>query len=65
MSDRQSHVRTRVKLTDVAARVPGLLIDAPSIMRGAVTGLLPGPSPRRRSAPCSRTGPLASGTGFS
>ncbi|WP_444308982.1 AMP-binding protein, partial [Mycobacterium marinum] len=43
MSDRQSHVRTRVKLTDVAARVPGLLIDAPSIMRGAVTGLLPRP----------------------
>ncbi len=43
MSDRQSHVRTRVKLTDVAARVPGLLIDAPSIMRGVVTGLLPRP----------------------
>lgn len=44
MSDHQGGGRARVKLTDVAARVPGVLADTPSIVRGAVTGLLARPT---------------------
>ncbi|WP_249026114.1 long-chain-acyl-CoA synthetase FadD6 [Mycobacterium lacus] len=33
-------VSTRVSLTDIASRVPGVLADLPVIMRGARTGLL-------------------------
>ncbi|KZS85758.1 long-chain-acyl-CoA synthetase [Mycobacterium persicum] len=44
MSDHQGGARARVKLTDVAARVPGVLADTPSIVRGAVTGLLARPT---------------------
>jgi fatty-acyl-CoA synthase len=33
-----------VGLTDIAAGLPGLLKDAPAIMRGLLTGFLPGPS---------------------
>jgi len=31
----------RVSLTEIASRVPGVLVDMPVIVRGAVTGLLP------------------------
>ncbi|BCI86445.1 hypothetical protein NIIDMKKI_16510 [Mycobacterium kansasii] len=34
VSDHQGGGRARVKLTDVAARVPGVLADTPSIVRG-------------------------------
>ncbi|MDT5136460.1 MAG: fatty-acyl-CoA synthase [Mycobacterium sp.] len=43
MSDHESGARARVKLIDLAARMPGLLADTPSIVRGA-TGLLARPS---------------------
>src|ERR1700712_1438972 len=43
VSDHESGARARVKLIDIAARVPGLLADTPSILRGA-TGLLARPS---------------------
>lgn len=36
--------RTRVKLTDIATKVPGLIADSPSIARGTLTGLLARPS---------------------
>lgn len=38
------HGGTRVKLTHLAAQVPGLLADTPTIARGLLTGLLPRPS---------------------
>lgn len=44
MSDHQGGARARVKLTDVAARVPAVLADTPSIVRGAVTGFLARPT---------------------
>ncbi|KZS65546.1 MAG: long-chain-acyl-CoA synthetase FadD6 [Mycobacterium pseudokansasii] len=44
MSDHPGGARARVKLSDVAARVPGVLADTPSIVRGAVTGLLARPT---------------------
>ncbi len=44
MSDQNSGVRTRVGLLDIATRVPSLLLDAPAIVRGAVTGFLARPS---------------------
>lgn len=34
VSDHQGGRRAQVKLTDVAARVPGVLADTPSIVRG-------------------------------
>ncbi|CAM4419218.1 Long-chain-fatty-acid--CoA ligase FadD17 [Mycobacterium basiliense] len=42
--DHQAGARSRVKLTDVAARLPAVLADTPSIVRGAVTGLLARPT---------------------
>ncbi|OBI98348.1 long-chain-acyl-CoA synthetase FadD6 [Mycobacterium asiaticum] len=42
MSDHQGGARTQVKLTHIAAQVPGLIADAPSILRG-VSGLLARP----------------------
>jgi fatty-acyl-CoA synthase len=36
--------RARVKLSDIAVQVPGLIADSPSIARGLVTGLLARPS---------------------
>ncbi|OBK19263.1 long-chain-acyl-CoA synthetase FadD6 [Mycobacterium asiaticum] len=42
MSDHEGGARTQVKLTHIAAQVPGLIADAPSILRG-VTGLLARP----------------------
>lgn len=44
MSDKVGGARTAVKFTHVAARVPGVLADTPSILRGAMTGLLPRPN---------------------
>lgn len=44
MSDQNSGIRTSVGLLDIATRVPGLLLDAPVIVRGAVTGFLARPT---------------------
>ncbi len=38
--------RGRIKLTDLALRVPGLIADVPSIVRGVQTGLLARPGSR-------------------
>jgi fatty-acyl-CoA synthase len=43
VSDHEGGARTAVRLTDIAARVPGVLADIPVIMRGARTGLLAQP----------------------
>ncbi len=47
MSDHDGGARTAVSLTDIATRVPGLLADAPVILRGALTGLLARPNSRK------------------
>lgn len=47
MSDGDGGARAAVKLTDIASRVPGLLVDAPVIMRGAKTGLLAQPNSKK------------------
>ncbi|MGB9227735.1 long-chain-acyl-CoA synthetase FadD6 [Mycobacterium sp.] len=39
-----SRAASRVKLTDIAARLPGVLADLPVILRGMRTGLLPQPN---------------------
>jgi fatty-acyl-CoA synthase len=44
MTDQKSGVRTNVGLLDIATRVPGLLMDLPVMMRGAVTGFLARPT---------------------
>ncbi|SOJ54276.1 Long-chain-fatty-acid--CoA ligase FadD17 [Mycobacterium simulans] len=44
MSDRDGGARATVKLTDIASRLPGLLVDTPSIVRGVRTGLLNTPT---------------------
>jgi fatty-acyl-CoA synthase len=46
VSDHKGGSRTasRVKLTDIAARLPGVLADLPVILRGIRTGLLPQPN---------------------
>lgn len=44
MSDHDSGTVTRVGLTDVLTRLPGLLTDAPGILRGLRTGLLAQPN---------------------
>ena len=38
MSEQKSGIRDSVGLLDIAARVPGLLMDAPTILRGVITG---------------------------
>jgi fatty-acyl-CoA synthase len=38
MSDEKSGIRSSVGLLDIAPRLPGLLIDAPAILRGVITG---------------------------
>ncbi|OBK26565.1 long-chain-acyl-CoA synthetase [Mycobacterium asiaticum] len=43
MSDHDGGAHVRVKLTDIATRVPGVIADAPSILRAVRTGLLPRP----------------------
>jgi fatty-acyl-CoA synthase len=38
MSDQKSGTRSSVGLLDIATHVPGLLMDAPTILRGVITG---------------------------
>lgn len=47
MSDGDGGARAAVTLTDIATRVPGLLADAPVIVRGALTGLLAQPNSKK------------------
>ena len=47
MSDHDGGARTAVSLTDIASQVPGLLADAPVIVRGAMTGLLAQPGSKK------------------
>lgn len=44
MSDQDSGSPTSIGLVDIATRVPGILMDTPSILRGALTGLLARPT---------------------
>ncbi|MCV7172108.1 MULTISPECIES: long-chain-acyl-CoA synthetase FadD6 [Mycolicibacterium] len=44
MTDEKSGTRSSVGLLDIASRVPGLLMDAPTIVRGVVTGFGARPS---------------------
>jgi fatty-acyl-CoA synthase len=44
MTDQKSGTRSSVGLRDIATHVPGLLMDAPVILRGVVTGFLARPS---------------------
>ena len=44
MTDQTSGTRSSVGLLDIATHVPGLLMDAPVILRGALTGFLARPS---------------------
>lgn len=44
MSDHDSGTHTSVGLIDIATGLPGVLADAPSILRGALTGLLARPT---------------------
>ena len=44
MTDDKSGKRNSVGLLDIASRVPGLLMDAPTILRGVVTGFGARPS---------------------
>ncbi len=47
MSDQDGGGRKAVGLTDIASRVPGVLVDVPVIVRGALTGLLARPSSKK------------------
>ncbi|WP_102144858.1 long-chain-acyl-CoA synthetase FadD6 [Mycobacterium hubeiense] len=44
MTDQKSGTRSSVGLLDIATKVPSLLMDAPVIVRGALTGFLARPS---------------------
>src|ERR1700687_1130075 len=44
MTDQKSGTRSSVGLLDIATHVPGLFLDAPVILRGAITGFLARPS---------------------
>src|SRR5882757_5477878 len=44
MTDEKSGTRTSVGLLDIATHVPGLLMDAPTILRGVITGFGARPS---------------------
>jgi fatty-acyl-CoA synthase len=44
MSDQKSGTRSSVGLLDIAPHLPGLLMDAPAIVRGAVTGFMARPT---------------------
>jgi fatty-acyl-CoA synthase len=44
MSDQKSGTRGTIGLLDLASHVPGLLMDAPAIMRGVLTGFLASPT---------------------
>jgi fatty-acyl-CoA synthase len=47
VSDHDGGVRAAVGLTDIASRAPGVLVDLPVIVRGALTGLLARPNSRK------------------
>ena len=44
MTDQKSGVRNSVGLLDIATRLPGLLMDAPVMVRGALTGFMARPT---------------------
>ena len=44
MTDEKSGTRSSVGLLDIASRVPGLLMDVPTILRGVITGFGARPS---------------------
>ncbi len=44
MTDQKSGTRSSVGLLDIASRVPGLIADAPTILRGVITGFGARPS---------------------
>jgi fatty-acyl-CoA synthase len=44
MTDQKSGVRNSVGLLDIAVRLPGLLMDAPVMVRGALTGFMARPT---------------------
>ena len=44
MTDEKSGTRSSVGLLDIASRVPGLIADAPTILRGVITGFGARPS---------------------
>lgn len=44
MADEKSGTRSSVGLLDIATRVPGLIVDAPAILRGVITGFGARPS---------------------
>ncbi|HEX2213187.1 MAG TPA: long-chain-acyl-CoA synthetase FadD6 [Mycobacterium sp.] len=44
MSDQKSGTRSSVGLLDIAAQVPGLIMDVPTILRGVITGFGARPS---------------------
>ncbi len=44
MADEKSGTRSSVGLLDVASRMPGLLMDTPTILRGLITGFGARPS---------------------
>lgn len=44
MTDQKSGTRSSVGLLDIAAQVPGLILDVPTILRGVVTGFGARPS---------------------
>lgn len=44
MSEHESGSRSSVGLADLASQIPGLLMDAPVILRGVTTGLLARPT---------------------
>lgn len=44
MADQKSGVRSSVGLLDIATRVPHLLMDAPVMLRGAMTGFMARPT---------------------
>lgn len=44
MTDENSGTRSSVGLLDIASQVPGLIMDAPVILRGVLTGFLARPT---------------------
>ncbi|MGH3677863.1 MAG: long-chain-acyl-CoA synthetase FadD6 [Mycobacterium sp.] len=44
MTDQKSGTRSSIGLLDIVTHVPGLLMDTPTILRGAITGFLARPS---------------------
>ena len=44
MGDQKSSTRSTVGLLDIAPNLPGLLLDAPAIVRSAITGFMARPT---------------------